>query len=195
MRKRQVTIGHQSCRVFATYSLPGVHAAYHGCVHKALQTQPLSLNTMPLRPLPHPLDLGCQDSTLSLSTSFLFFLQQHTSHLPPTTTSLSAPLRLHLLLSRLSPLLSPREPESGCLLALWTGPLQHHNGQPTRPPGTLHDIRATLSAHTGQALPCGHLASSFQSSQAVMVACVHTGTQTLAPASVSQDMSLALSKS
>lgn len=120
MRKRQVTIGHQSCRVFVTSSLPGVHAAYHGCVHKALQTQSLSLNTMPLRPLPHPLDLGCQDSTLSLSTSFLFFLQQHTSHLPPT--SLSAPLRLHLLLLlRLSPLLSPREPESGCLLALWTG--------------------------------------------------------------------------
>lgn len=145
---------------------------------------------MPLRPLPHPLDLDCQDSALSLSTSFLFFLQQHTSHLPATSlsTSQASP-------APLTPLPSAKPQRTPAWLfagSVDRRPLQHHNGQPTRPPGTLHDIRATLGTHTGQALPCGHLAISFQSPQAVMVACVHTGTQTLAPASVSQDMSLAL---
>lgn len=106
---------------------------------------------------------------------------------------LSAPLRLHLLLSLSLPSAKPQRTPAWLFAgSVDRRPLQHHNGQSTRPPGTLHDIHATLGAHTGQALPCGHLAIGFQSPQAVMVACVHTGTQTLAPASVSQDMSLAL---
>lgn len=67
------------------------------------------------------------------------------------------------------PLPSPREPEPGCLLALWTGgPCT--TGQPLyltdfpRLPGTYHDIHATLSTYTGQALMCGQLASGFLSS-------------------------------
>lgn len=150
-RKRQVTIGHQSCRVFATYSLPGVLAdlpTMGVCIRPSRCCLcPSTLRLLGLFHIP-----WTSASTLSLSTSFLFFSQQHTYATDiPLSTSQASPAPLRSL---------PSAKAQRTRAWLFAGsadrwPLHHNGVQPTRLPGTLHDTRVTLSTHTIQALPCG----------------------------------------
>lgn len=117
--ERQVTIGHQSCRVFATYSLPGVLAN--------LPTMAMCIRLSRSRLCPSTLFLSASSTSpgprfphypcLLHSCSF-----RNNTHTPPTYPLAS--LRLPLLLSSLSPRLRPREPPSlaVCWLCGWVAP-------------------------------------------------------------------------